>query len=578
MFNAIGDKDKLRARKVLKGWRIERIVPPNVLDPVWSLVQGWCDANVNRVLVAEGKRPLQAQAHQRQPLPQQRQHQEQQLRALLYHEQVRMGLKPLSLEELRATNPGLIPVLQQAAAAQQRQPAPRLQQQPVYVQQPPMQPLQYNGMSYAPRAVGMPMPAPVPSLMPSAAPMPPQPQQYVAPPQINQGLPPATTAAPAAAKAEEQDDQASELLAMLGGDLGASDEDSGKASESADAGANGPATPSATGAEKPSSDASDQASPESNDVNSLFDILQGVSGGTTPGGTLPSGKLRKFPLTVSLFQAFQGTTSQVQSALAMRDERLVQALHSGWQDKRSGARFSTKEEYEAAVTFDYHITQRDKAVSGASLMRRWYQPWSSWVVHRSPYHVPGNQLRNDSVVEKLRDPYMTEEEAKSISSSGGVDLEAGVMGGQSALAGTAAQLMFDGGGGLNAGEASGGADGTGGRHAGGKMAEGAVGAGSAVGSSGGSGIGADQIPMKEVGEEEGKGCIVCHESFESEFDDASDQWVYKNIRRVPAGLLHATCWSQEAAALPAPTSDVSGSKRALDGDDEEGPDVKRART
>ena len=96
MFNAIGDKDKLRARKVLKGWRIERIVPPNVLDPVWSLVQGWCDANVNRVLVAEGKRPLQAQAHQRQPLPQQRQHQEQQLRALLYHEQVRMGLKPLS--------------------------------------------------------------------------------------------------------------------------------------------------------------------------------------------------------------------------------------------------------------------------------------------------------------------------------------------------------------------------------------------------------------------------------------------------------------------------------------------------
>ena len=117
-----------------------------------------------------------------------------------------------------------------------------------------------------------------------------------------------------------------------------------------------------------------------------------------------------------------------------------------------------------------------------------------------------------------------------------MDLEAGVMGGQSALAGTAAQLMFDGGGGLNAGEASGGADGTGGRHAGGKMAEGAVGAGSAVGSSGGSGIGANQIPMKEVGEEEGKGCIVCHESFESEFDDASDQWVYKNIRRVPAGF------------------------------------------
>ena len=113
-----------------------------------------------------------------------------------------------------------------------------------------------------------------------------------------------TTAPPP--KGREQDDQASELLAMLGGDLGASDEDSGKASESADAGANGPATPSAAGAEKPSSDASDQASPESNDVNSLFDILQGVSGGTTPGGTLPSGKLRKFPLTVSRSRRFRG--------------------------------------------------------------------------------------------------------------------------------------------------------------------------------------------------------------------------------------------------------------------------------
>ena len=54
-----------------------------------------------------------------------------------------------------------------------------------------------------------------------------------------------------------------------------------------------------------------------------------------------------------------------------------------------------------------------------------------------------------------------------------------------------------------------------------------------------------QIPMKEVGEE-GR-MHTCHESFESNWR-RSDQWVYKNIRRVPAGLLHATCWSQEAAA------------------------------
>ena len=88
------------------------------------------------------------------------------------------------------------------------------------------------------------------------------------------------------------------------------------------------------------------------------------------------------------------------------------------------------------------------------------------------------------------------------------------------------------------------------------MAEGAVGAGSAVGSSGGSGIGADYIPMKEVGEEEGK-VHVCHESFESEFDDASDQWVYKNIRQAPPGFCMRPAGLKNLA-LPAPTSDVSG--------------------
>ena len=52
--------------------------------------------------------------------------------------------------------------------------------------------------------------------------------------------------------------------------------------------------------------------------------------------------------------------------------------------------------------------------------------------------------RNDSVVEKQRS-YMTEEEAKSISGSGGVDLEAGVMGGQSALVRHGCPIDVDGG-------------------------------------------------------------------------------------------------------------------------------------
>ena len=420
-----------------------------------------------------------------------------------------------------------------------------------------------------------------------------QPQQFVPPQQPNQ--PPALPAATDGANSlKEEDDQASELLAMLGDDFGADVSDSKLDSTATSTTAsltNNPLTPAhattSSNADSSVADDVDPASPATNDVNSLFAILQGVSGGTTPGGSLPAGTLRKFPLTVSLSQAFQGTTSQIQGALAMRDERLVQALYSGWQDKQSGARFNTKEEYEAAISFNYHITQREKAIGSASLMRRWYQPWSSWVVHRSPYHVPGNQQRNDPVYEKLRDPFMTEDEAKSISDNGGVDLHAGtasgLLGSSTESAGGAAQLLdFDeagGGGGGMLDLLAGGMRGTGGGDSGvGSAHERAVEAGTI----GQSGIGGDRIPMNQVGEDEGNGCLVCHESFESEFDDSTDQWVVKNIRRVPAGLLHATCWSLEAASLPAAGAGARGNvnqnKRALnDYGDGDGPELKRSR-
>ena len=191
------------------------------------------------------------------------------------------------------------------------------------------------------------------------------------------------------------------------------------------------------------------------------------------------------------------------------------------------------------------------------------------MVHRSPHHVPGNQLRPDPVSEKLRDPYMTEEEAKSISSNGGVDMHAGTAGGLMAAADEVApSATFEGAGvGGNGGAGGGNGSGTGEVDGSGVLAAGNT---SAVGSSSGD-IGGDRIPMDQVGAEEGKCCIVCGESFESEFDDATDQWVYKNIRRVPAGLLHATCWSVEAASLRA------GNKRALDEGGGDGPEVKRAR-
>ena len=45
----------------------------------------------------------------------------------------------------------------------------------------------------------------------------------------------------------------------------------------------------------------------------------------------------------------------------------LQALHSGWQDKRSGARFSTKEEYEAAVTFEITTSRSVTRLSAVRL-------------------------------------------------------------------------------------------------------------------------------------------------------------------------------------------------------------------
>ena len=119
----------------------------------WSLVQGWCDANVNRVLVAEEaslRRRPPRQPAAAAPTP------EQQLRALLYHGKVRMGLKLPSLEEL-----GEQTWASSAAASSccTLAPAPCLQ---LHVQQPPMRSPTH---AYAQRGR---VPAPVPSL-PSAA-------------------------------------------------------------------------------------------------------------------------------------------------------------------------------------------------------------------------------------------------------------------------------------------------------------------------------------------------------------------------------------------------------------------------
>ena len=94
------------------------------------------------------------------------------------------------------------------------------------------------------------------------------------------------------------------------------------------------------------------------------------------------------------------------------------------------------------------------------------------------------------------------------------------------------------------------------------------------------------IPVDGLREHETKQCVVCQETFESVFDDAADRWVYKPTRRVPAGLLHSHCWTQESESFvnKTETSDSSSKKRSLDdeeneNDSEEGePSLKRTKT
>ena len=150
-----------------------------------------------------------------------------------------------------------------------------------------------------------------------------------------------------------------------------------------------------------------------------------------------------------------------------------------------------------------------------------------------------------------------------MSSNGGLDVQAGTSGDQGGMSVGTGSSLSNGAGGDNSASTAGDAstEGNQSNTIGGKALN----------------TGVDRIPMNQVGVDEGTVCIVCHESFESEFDDASDEWVYKNIRRVPAGLLHATCWSEEAAALPSSTSGVSGKKRPLDASDSDGPGSKRAK-
>jgi hypothetical protein len=558
VFQSVGDKDRLRMRRVLKTWREMKLLPLVKSEPVWTHVQTWIMSNPERVAIAEGKRPPQQrrsasaprsmppqQLHQLQPQqPQQQQqrgvypYQQQRqdpFRQFVHEQQIRMQLPPKSLEELQMIDPGLIhsfrnafipptttttmaaaPIPTTAATAQYHHQPPHSHSHSLHINQPPL-------------SVSMALPHSSTTTAATTA--------------------AAASSAPGGDGDGDGNDDAKALLDMLGG----MDDDEEE-------------TTATTAAAAAATTATTKADADTTDVSSLFAILEGATGGGSSSITGP----RTFPFCdANLAQAFQGNTAQLLAQLQVRDETSIGLLYRGKQDVKTGLRFSTEIKYENQISFNYHITQREKALDQADLMRRWYLPFAHWTVQPSPYHTLGNEFIQYTTEQQMRDAYMTTKEAKQMAQSGGV--VAAASGSNSSNSSSSKQvgslllglLKHSGGGGSGGGG-------------------GGEGKGKDTSSSGGCYIdanGVSSIPVDNLLPHETKKCIVCQEVFASEFDDSADRWVYKEVRRVPSGLIHCHCWTPEAEGFQlSKKRSLDDNDSALKEDDEMQPATKRIKT
>ena len=341
VFQTVGDKDKLRMRRVLKTWREMKLLPSIKSEPVWVHINTWIMSNPDRVAVAEGKRPSRSVSVPRPVLSQvqglptggsmnsqlgqvgqlgPQQISQDPFHQFVHQQQLAMGLAPKSLSELQMINPGLIHSLHQAYAAATRG-----------TQQPPPNLSQLLNLSQT-QGLG----------------------QYQ-PPTSSHSVPslpiPTTTISP------DVDDDASALLAMIGGAIDDDTEIS--------------VLPAALDtALDTTNTSSNESTVVSDDVTDLFAILEGATGNQNQGAGSSSSSFNNhhnIPIcSANLSKAFQGNTAQLLQSLQVRDEeRVVGPLYSGKQDEKTGHRFPNQPKYEAQISFNYHITQREKMLNQA---------------------------------------------------------------------------------------------------------------------------------------------------------------------------------------------------------------------
>ena len=279
---------------------------------------------------------------------------------------------------------------------------------------------------------------------------------------------------------------------------------------------------------------------------------------STGGASSAGSGHRTFPIcTANLAQAFQGNTAQLLQQLQVPDKELIHTLYRGMQDQKTGHRFNGQHKYEEQISFNYHITQREKMLNQADLMRRWHLPFSHWIAQPSPYQTMGNEFIKYTPEQKMRDSYMTTDEAAKIAAGAGV-----IVGGDAARAARKQPSLTEM---LTRGVGIGG-------ESNGSSATTANGDHGDIGDANNAGNtslqdanGIHYVPVDGLLEHETKQCVVCQETFNSVFNDA-DRWVYKPVRRVPAGLIHAHCWTPDAETFQQPSQKVS-KKRALEEDD-----------
>ena len=335
VFQTVGDKDKLRMRRVLKTWREMKLLPSIKSEPVWVHINTWIMSNPDRVAVAEGKQrrsvsvPRPPVLSQVQGLQQRTGSMNSQLgqvgqlgpqqisqdpfHQFVHQQQLAMGLAPKSLSELQMINPGLIHSLQQAYAAArgtQQQPSNLLLSQLSHLSQ-----IQHQPPTSSHSVPSLPIPT--------------------------------TTISP------DVDDDASALLAMLGGAIDDDTEIS--------------VLPAALDtALDTTNTSSNESTVVSDDVTDLFAILEGATGGAGSSSSSFNNHHNIPICSANLSKAFQGNTAQLLQSLQVRDEeRVVGPLYSGKQDEKTGHRFPNQPKYEAQISFNYHITQREKMLNQA---------------------------------------------------------------------------------------------------------------------------------------------------------------------------------------------------------------------